>query len=140
MVVSRIGGISGMRGRIVAVVAAAGGVFFASVGWVGEARAGDAGAGKSAFSSSCSICHSAQAGQNKIGPTLFGLVGRKTGTVSGYNYSPANEAANMTWDAATLDKYLEAPRTVIPGTKMTYAGMKDAGKRGDLISYLETLK
>jgi cytochrome c len=129
-----------MRGRIIAVVAVVGGVFLTSAAWVGEARAGDAGAGKSAFQSTCSICHSAQAGQNKIGPTLFGLVGRKTGTVAGYNYSPANEAANLVWDEATLDKYLEAPRTIIPGTKMTYGGMKDAGKRGDLISYLATLK
>jgi cytochrome c len=46
----------------------------------------------------------------------------------------------MTWDDATLDKYLEAPRAVLPGTKMTYAGVKDAGKRGDLIAYLGTLK
>jgi cytochrome c len=131
-------GISGMR--IMTVAAAVGGVLFTSAVWAGEARAGDVAAGKSAFQSSCSICHSTQAGQNKIGPTLFGLLGRKTGIVAGYNYSPANAAANLTWDPATLDKYLEAPRAMIPGTKMTYAGMKDAGKRGDLISYLETLK
>ena len=58
----------------------------------------------------------------------------------GYSYSPANEAANLTWDDATLDKYLDAPRAMIPGTKMTYAGVKDAGKRADLIAYLGTLK
>jgi cytochrome c len=104
------------------------------------AFAGDPGAGRSVFSSSCAICHSVQPGQNKIGPTLFGLSGRKTGTVAGYAYSPANEAANLTWDDATLDKYLEGPRAMIPGTKMTYAGVKDAGKRADLISYLDTLK
>jgi cytochrome c len=124
-----------MHGRTFAVVAAFGGLFFTSGAW-----AGDAGAGRSVFSSSCSICHSVQAGQNKIGPTLFGLVGRKTGAVAGYNYSPANEAANLTWDEPTLDKYLESPRAVIPATKMTFAGVKDAGKRGDLIAYLATLK
>ena len=102
--------------------------------------AGDAAAGKAVFTSTCSICHSVQAGQNKIGPTLFGLVGRKTGSVPGYTYSPPNMAANLTWDAATLDKYLDAPRTIIPGTKMTYGGMKDAQKRGDLIAYLATLR
>jgi cytochrome c len=102
--------------------------------------AGDPAAGKSVFQSTCSICHSIQPGQNKIGPTLFGLVGRKTGSESGYTYSPPNMAANLTWDAATLDKYLDAPRTIIPGTKMTYAGMKDAGKRADLIAYLATLR
>lgn len=102
--------------------------------------AADAGAGKSVFQSSCSICHSVQPGQNKIGPTLFGVVGRKTGAVPGYSYSPANEGANLTWDAATLDKYLESPKAVVPGTKMTYGGIKDPTKRADLIAYLATLK
>jgi len=106
----------------------------------GIAHAGDPAAGKSVFQSTCSICHSVQPGQNKIGPTLFGVVGRKTGSVPGYTYSPPNTAANLTWDAATLDKYLEAPRAMIPGTKMTYGGQKDAAKRADLIAYLATLK
>jgi cytochrome c2 len=104
------------------------------------AAAGDPAAGKAVFQATCAICHAVQAGQNKIGPSLFGVVGRKTGSVSGYNYSPANKGANLTWDAATLDKYLESPRTVVPGTKMPYAGLKDAGKRADLIAYLATLK
>src|ERR1017187_4340134 len=98
--------------------------------------AGDPAAGQSVFQSTCSICHSVQPGQNKIGPTLSGVVGRKTGSVAGYTYSPQNQAANLTWDAATLDKYLEAPRAMIPGTKMTYGGLKDAQKRADLIAYL----
>ncbi|MDR3524016.1 MAG: cytochrome c family protein [Acetobacteraceae bacterium] len=104
------------------------------------ALAGDASAGQSVFKSVCSMCHSNQPGQNKIGPSLFGVVGRKTGSAEGYTYSPANQGANLTWDEATLDKYLIAPRTVIPGTKMTYGGMKDDEKRGNLIAYLATLK
>ena len=104
------------------------------------AFAGDAAAGKSDFAAACAICHSVQAGQNKIGPTLFGVVGRKTGAVPGYSYSPGNQNANLTWDDATLDKYLESPRAVVPGTKMAYGGLKDPQKRADLISYLDTLK
>jgi cytochrome c len=105
-----------------------------------QAQAADPAAGKAVFSSVCSICHSVQAGKNGIGPSLFDVVGRKTGSVPGFHYSPANQNANLTWDTATLDKYLQSPRTVIPGTIMTYAGLKDDTKRADLIAYLATLK
>lgn len=105
-----------------------------------QAKAADPTAGKSAFSSACSICHSVQPDKNMIGPSLFGIVGRKTGSVPGFHYSPANQSANLTWDAATLDKYLQSPRTAMPGTLMTYGGMKDDAKRADVIAYLTTLK
>ena len=111
-----------------------------SITFAPAALAADADAGKAVFQSSCGICHSVHPGQNKIGPTLSGLVGRKTGAVPGYTYSPANGAANMIWEAGSLDKYLESPRTAMPGTKMTFAGVKDPNKRADLIAYLETLK
>jgi cytochrome c2 len=104
------------------------------------AEAADPSAGKSVFSSTCSICHSVQPGKNMVGPSLFGLVGRKTGSVPGFHYSPANQNANLTWDGATLDKYLQSPRAVIPGTIMTYGGLKDDAKRSDLIAYLATVK
>jgi cytochrome c len=104
------------------------------------AQAADPAAGKSVFTSLCSICHSPQSGKNMVGPSLFGVVGRKTGTVPGFHYSPANQNANLTWDETTLDKYLQSPRTVVPGTTMTYGGLKDDTKRADLIAYLATLK
>jgi cytochrome c len=128
-----------MSGRFARTAAAAAGILLTAVSGH-AARAADPGAGRAVFQSSCSICHSPKAGQNGIGPTLFGVVGRKTGSIAGYSYSPENEAANLTWDQPTLDKYLQAPRATIPGTKMTYAGVKDAGKRGDVIAYLATLK
>ncbi len=106
----------------------------------GAAHAADPAAGKSVFNTYCSICHSPQPGKNMVGPSLFGIVGRKTGSVPGFHYSPANHGANLTWDDATLDKYLQSPRTVIPGTTMTYGGLKDDAKRADLIAYLATLK
>ena len=105
-----------------------------------SATAADPAAGKSVFNSYCSLCHSVQPGRNMTGPSLFGVVGRKTGTVPGFHSSPANQAANLTWDEATLDKYLQSPRTVIPGTTMTYGGLKDDTKRANLIAYLATLK
>ncbi len=101
---------------------------------------GDPASGRQVFQSVCGLCHTNRPGQNAIGPTLFGVVGRQTGSISDYSYSPANKAAHLTWDEMTLDKYLEAPRAVIPSTKMTYAGLKDPARRADIIAYLETLK
>jgi cytochrome c len=106
----------------------------------GTAWAADPAAGQAVFKSQCTTCHSPQAGKNVIGPSLFGVVGRKTASVQGFHYSVGNQNANLTWDDATLDKYLESPKTVVPGTTMTFAGVKDAGKRADLIAYLDTLK
>jgi cytochrome c len=126
------------RITLMCLTLATGGAFLIAAPKV--AVAGDPAAGKSVFQASCSICHSVQPDQIKIGPTLYGVVGRKTGAVAGYSYSPANRTANLTWTDATLDKYLESPRGVMPGTKMTYAGVKDAEKRANLISYLDTLK
>jgi cytochrome c len=102
--------------------------------------AGNPAAGRAVFQTYCSICHSVRPGENRIGPSLFGVYGRETGSVPGYSYSPANRAAHLTWDDATLDRYLASPRTVIPGTKMTFAGLQDATKRQNLIAYLATLK
>lgn len=106
----------------------------------GKAQAADPAAGKAVFRSQCAICHSTEPDQNKIGPSLFGVVGRKTGAVPGYAYSVANKNSNITWTPEVLDKYLDTPQTVIPGTKMPYGGLKNATKRADLIAYLETLK
>ena len=71
---------------------------------------------------------------------MFGIAGRKTGSETGYSYSVANKNANITWTPQELDRYLQSPRTVVPGTKMPYAGLSDPTKRADLIAYLETLK
>ncbi|HVC60528.1 MAG TPA: c-type cytochrome [Acetobacteraceae bacterium] len=106
----------------------------------GTARAADAAAGKQVFQSQCAICHSDQAGQNKIGPSLFGVVGRHTGSEAGYDYSVANKNANLVWTPDVLEKYLDDPQKVVPGTKMPYAGLKNATKRANLIAFLATLK
>lgn len=74
-----------------------------------------------------------------MGPSLAGIVGRKAGVEPGFHYSPANEKSGLTWDAATLDRYLTSPAAVVPHTIMTYGGLKDADKRANLIAYLSTL-
>ena len=115
--------------------------FIASGAWsaAGPARAQGAAAGQAVFQSQCGICHSVQPGRNMSGPSLSGIVGRPAGQVPGFRYSPANKSSALTWDAATLDRYLTSPRDVVPHTTMTYGGLKDAQKRGELIAYLSTL-
>ena len=104
------------------------------------ALAADPAAGKTVFATQCGICHAVVPDKNGVGPSLFGLVGRKSGSVPGFHYSAANQAANIVWDEQTLDPYLKSPMTTIPGTTMGYAGVKDDQKRADLIAYLATLK
>jgi cytochrome c len=103
------------------------------------AMAQDAAAGQAVFKSQCSICHAVQAGRNMTGPSLFDIVGRKAGQVPGFNYSSANRSSGLTWDTATLDKYLTSPKDVVPHTIMAYPGVKDAQRRTNLIAYLATL-
>ncbi len=101
--------------------------------------AGDAEAGKIVFKK-CLTCHTDVAGQNKIGPSLFGLVGRPSASVDKYNYSQAMKNFNKTWDEATLFDYLAAPMKVVPGTKMSFVGLAEEKDRRNVIAYLTTLK
>ncbi len=101
---------------------------------------GDAAAGKTLFTQKCGLCHAPVEGQNKIGPSLWGVVGRRAGTLPTYTYSDAMKNANRTWTASTLDDYLTAPRQKIPGVKMIFAGLPDAQDRQNVIAYLATLK
>jgi cytochrome c len=103
------------------------------------APAADAAAGQKIFKAQCGICHSVAAGVNGIGPTLFGVVGRSAGGAPGFQYTADHKKLGVTWDAATLDKYLANPRAMVPDTSMIYAGLKDDAERADLIAYLETL-
>jgi cytochrome c len=100
---------------------------------------GDAKAGEAVFKK-CTACHAVEAGKNKVGPSLSGVVGRAAGTAAGFKYSDAMLKAGLTWDDANLDKYLTDPKAAVPGNKMTFAGLKDAKERQDAIAYLKTLK
>src|SRR5215469_3224581 len=96
--------------------------------------------GQKIFKRACMVCHTNEAGKNKIGPSLFGVVGRKSGTAPGYQYSAAMKGASITWDDASLDKYLNDPKSTVPGNKMAFAGVKKAEERKDVIAYLSTLR
>ena len=98
---------------------------------------GDAAAGETTFKA-CLTCHRIGAGAtNFVGPELNGVVGRKAGSVPGYHYSPANRDSGLTWDEATLTKYLRSPREVVPGTKMAFPGLKSDIDIANVIAYLE---
>ena len=102
--------------------------------------AGDPAAGEALFKQKCAICHSPVQGTNKIGPSLYGVVGRKAGSLAGYSYSDAMKNANRTWDATTLSDYLTNPREKIPGVKMIFAGLPNETDRQNVIAYLSSLK
>ena len=100
---------------------------------------GDAAAGKTIFVR-CAICHSVTPGENRLGPTLAGIVGRKAGTVAGYNYSPAMKNSGVTWTPDALDAYLANPRGKLPGVKMIFAGLPKHEDRANVIAYLANPK
>ncbi len=103
------------------------------------AAAGDAAKGAVVFNQ-CKVCHVTDKGVNRVGPSLFGVVGRKAGTVPGYNYSAANKNSGLIWTAAQLDPYLAAPQKVVKGTKMAFAGLKKPEDRANVIAFLATKK
>ena len=106
----------------------------------GAAQAeGDPALGKTQFNK-CAACHSIKPGENKIGPSLHGVVGRPSHSIEGFNYSEAMKAYNVTWTDEELSKYLENPRGVVAGTKMIFVGLKKEDERANLIAYLDTLK
>ncbi len=102
------------------------------------AQAQDAAAGKTSFNK-CLPCHSIGPGaKNKVGPELNGLDGRKTGTAPDYNYSDANKNSGITWNEAEFKEYIKDPKAKIPGTKMTFAGIKNQNEINNLWAYVSS--
>ena len=98
---------------------------------------GDVEAGRVGFGQ-CRSCHTVEAGVNRVGPSLHGVVGRPVGHAEGYRYSTAMAAAGGVWDEQRLYDFLESPRRHVVGTKMTFPGLKDGQRRADIIAYLKT--
>lgn len=113
----------------------------ASLAMATQAEAGgDAAKGKTYFTR-CAICHSNASGApNRIGPNLFGVVGRKAGAIPGFFYSPAMKKSGITWTEDKLEAYIAKPQTIVPGNRMAFAGVADHQQVDDLVAYLETLK
>lgn len=85
----------------------------------------------------CAACHAVVKGApHGLGPNLWGIAGTKAGAIPDYGFSPALKASGLVWDEATLDKWLENPRALVPGTKMSFAGISDPAQRKELVSWL----
>jgi len=100
-----------------------------------------ANAGEAAFNNNCRTCHSAKQGDNRLGPSLHGIVGAKAGSQSGYpSYSGALKGSGITWDAATLDRFIANPDDVVPNNNMKpFKGVPDAAIRKRIVDYLSSV-
>ena len=108
----------------------------------GEANGADIAAGKAAFVRQCALCHTIDKdGPNRYGPNLFGIVGRKAGSVPDFRYSPAfKSAASWDWNDEALEGWISSPRAMVPGTTMgVFQGVADRDK-ADIVAYLASQK
>lgn len=121
-------------------------MLLAAVAIAGTANAaladGDAAAGAAVFKKNCMVCHNATEPKNKVGPSLMGVVGRPVATFEGFKYSDGMKkfGEGKTWTEEELTAYLPSPRTLVPGTKMAFAGLKTPEDIANIIAYLKDPK
>lgn len=104
-----------------------------------SASAASAAASEPAAFAQCKACHSVEPGKNGIGPSLAGIYGKKAAEVPGFDFSDAMESSGLTWNEATLDRFLTDPKGTVPGNKMPFGGLKDEAKRQAVIDYIKGL-
>lgn len=100
----------------------------------GTAQAGDAARGRELYAQ-CQACHSLD-GENGVGPTLKGVMGRRAGAIAEFRYSPAMRRASVVWDAGSLDGFLADPQAVVRGNRMPFGGVEEARDRADILAWL----
>ena len=98
---------------------------------------GDIKSGKKVFKK-CKACHSLKPEDNKVGPTLYNIIGATSGSVEGFRYSKAMADAGLIWDLETLGAFVTKPKDVVPGTSMAFGGLKKPQQVDDLLAYLQS--
>ena len=105
------------------------------------ASAADPAAGGAYFRSHCAVCHSSSpSAPQGVGPRLYGVVGRQSGSLPGYNYSQAMRQARIVWVTEVLKRYLTSPQSVVHGNKMPFPGIPKPADRENVVAFLETLR
>jgi len=95
--------------------------------------------GELLFNNTCRTCHTVKEGDNRLGPSLAGVVGRKAGSLPGFPYSDAMKKSGIVWDEATLDRFIADPQSVVRGNGMSpYTGMSAAEDRAAVIAFLKS--
>ena len=84
----------------------------------------------------CVACHALEKDKDSVGPSLYGVFGRKAGENGAFRYSPALRRSGITWDETTIEAFISDPQATVPGNRMPFAGIPDAAARADLIAYL----
>jgi cytochrome c len=102
--------------------------------------AGDPKRGAGEYAQDCAVCHSAMAGKNKTGPSLFAVVGRKAGSITDFVYSEAMKQRAIEWTPENLNAFIKNPKQLVPGNRMPFGGMSEDKERDDIIAYLSSLR
>ncbi len=122
------------------VVVASATVLLVSPSQSQDRQGADLASGQLAFNNSCRTCHSVKEGDNRLGPNLYKVVGRKAGSLPNYGYSPAMKNADFVWDKGNLDQFIADPDAVVRGNNMKpYGGLASADTRAKMIAYLESV-
>jgi cytochrome c len=121
-------------------VALLSGIAYWGLSTLSASEDGDVSSGQLVFNNACRTCHSIREGDNRLGPHMRGIIGRKAGSLPNYSYSSAMRGANFVWDEENLERFMANPDEIVPGNTMKpYGGLASAESRVELIAFLKTL-
>jgi cytochrome c len=112
---------------------------FSAVTQESERRGADTESGQLTFNNACRTCHTTKEGDNRLGPNLHNIIGRKAGSLPNYGYSSAMKGTDFVWDKEKLDRFIAKPDEIVPGNNMKpYGGLTSAEDRAKIIVFLES--